>query len=338
MWGYEASLVVSGNDNPGELQGFPSLVVGMAPLHRPGHDPGENAIVALASVRQRDHPAGLLAGDRAYTNQKPENFQLPARALGYRLVLDYKSDQLGVQAEYRGMLQIEGEWYCPSIPEALKSATIDYVVNKSIDEATYLARLRERWHYRVLLKAGPDADGHVRMRCPATNPAPAVRCELKPRSERSATRGNTRVLVVRDVRDHPPAICAQQSLTVPPEAGAKFAQDLLYGSDEWHAHYATLRNSIKGMNGFVKDGAHEALDDPERRRVRGVAAQSVFIALLLMAANLRKIESFLAEEEAVAAGKVRTLPRRRRTRSIRTWRPENPVVGKMKEPDPPLTA
>ena len=92
------------------------------------------------------------------------------------------------------------------------------------------------------------------------------------------------------------------------------------------------------MNGFVKDGAHEALDDPERRRIRGVAAQSVFVALLLMAANLRKIESFLAEEAAIAAGKVRTLPSRRRTRPIKTRRPESPAANETPGPDPPLTA
>ena len=41
--------------------------------------------------------------------------------------------------------------------------------------------------------------------------------------------------------------------------------------------YATLRNSNEGMNGFIKDGAREAIDDPERRRIRGVAAQSVLV-------------------------------------------------------------
>lgn len=57
--------------------------------------------------------------------------------------------------------------------------------------------------------------------------------------------------------------------------------------------YATLRSSVEDMNGFVKDGAREAIDDPERRRIRGRAAQSVFVALLICAANLRKIGEWL---------------------------------------------
>ena len=119
---------------------------------------------------------------------------------------------------------------------------------------------------------------------------------------------------------------------------AKLGQELLHNSEEWHAHYATLRNSIEGFNGFIKDGAHEALDRRERRRVHGVAAQSVFVAFLAFAANLRKIATFLAEVAAVETGKVRRLPRRRQTRSIETWRPESTGVEETPGPDPPLTA
>jgi hypothetical protein len=60
----------------------------LAPLHRPSTAVGPNALVALASVVERGHPAGWLAADRAYTNTVPEDFQLPARALGYQPVLD----------------------------------------------------------------------------------------------------------------------------------------------------------------------------------------------------------------------------------------------------------
>lgn len=194
MWGYEASLVVTGSDNPDTA----------APLHKPGRDPGQNAVRAIRSINRRGHPANWLAGDRAYTNAKPENFQLPDRALGYRPVLGYKIDQLGIQDSYGGMLLVD-ETYCPSIPTKLINATID-ARNGDIDETTHRARLEERWRYRILPKASPDAEGHVRLRCPAANPSPVARCddaELKSRSERLETRGKLRVQVLRGVAAHP---------------------------------------------------------------------------------------------------------------------------------------
>jgi hypothetical protein len=90
------------------------------------------------------------------------------------------------------------------------------------------------------------------------------------------------------------------------------------------------------MNGYVKDGAREALDNPMRRRDRGVAAQSLFVALLLAAANIRKIETFLREQAAVEAGTLRRLPRRRRTRALGAWQPDAPSVATAGH-DPSLT-
>ena len=55
-----------------------------------------------------------------------------------------------------------------------------------------------------------------------------------------------------------------------------------------------MRNTIEGLNGYVKDPAHQALAQPARRRVRGIAAQSLFTALLLIAANIRKIRAWRA--------------------------------------------
>jgi len=115
---------------------------------------------------------------------------------------------------------------------------------------------------------------------------------------------------------------------------------LLFGSDEWQDVYATLRSSIEGMNGFIKDGAKEAIDVPERRRIRGVAPQSLFVAILLCAANFRKIDGFLALATAEAAGTVRRLPKRRRTRSLGQWLPERSTFTHAEPdsgPDPPLT-
>lgn len=88
--------------------------------------------------------------------------------------------------------------------------------------------------------------------------------------------------------ESPPKICTQSAINIPPDVGARYRQDLAYGSEEWHRTYATCRNTIEGTNGYVKDTAHESLQAPGRRRVRGIAAQSVFVGLLLVAANIRR--------------------------------------------------
>jgi len=115
------------------------------------------------------------------------------------------------------------------------------------------------------------------------------------------------------------------------------ATEPLYGSAEWQTAYNSLRNTNEGMNGYIKDPAHEALDDPGRRRIHGRAAQSVLVALLVVAANVRKIRAFQFVARVGKPDKG-TRPRRRATGSIKAWRPESATAAISGDPDPPLTA
>ena len=81
-----------------------------------------------------------------------------------------------------------------------------------------------------------------------------------------------------------------------------------------------MRNTIEGLNGYAKDPAHEALAQPARRRVRGIAARSLFTALLLMAANIRKIRAWRALTTPGQARSTRRAPRRRT--SLRDYLPD----------------
>jgi hypothetical protein len=72
-----------------------------------------------------------------------------------------------------------------------------------------------------------------------------------------------------------------------------------------------LRNTIEGLNGLIKDPAHEALAQPARRRVHGIAAQSIYTALLLIAANIRKIRARRALTASDQASPTRRARRRR---------------------------
>jgi hypothetical protein len=74
-------------------------------------------------VAARGHKTGWLGYDRAYTQALPGRFHLPARALGYSPVMDYRDDQLGIQANTGGAILVEGTWYCPALPGPLITAT-----------------------------------------------------------------------------------------------------------------------------------------------------------------------------------------------------------------------
>ena len=311
FWAQEATIVTMGRA-PGSVPTHPNLTLGVL-LTRPGEDPGASAVRVLNSVRARGYPASFLGADRGYTQVRPEHFHLPARALGYRVVMDYKETELGRQANSDGAVMVEGGFYCPAMPEDLVTASVDWR-RGAIDTATHDARIAARTSWRLPRKERPDDDGYERFACPALGAH--LCCPLRRASSATAL-GAVPVL-------HPPPqpdrVCTQSSITIAPDVGARFRQELAFGSAQWARIYATYRNTIEGLNGYVKDTAHESLHSPGRRRVRGIAAQSVFVALLLMAANFRKIAAFRNLVEDGRTHEVVERARRRRV-SITDFRP-----------------
>ena len=303
-WALEATIVTTARP-PGTGPACPNLAIGLA-LARPGYDPGGTGARVLASAAARGHKASWLGFDRAYTAALPRKFHLPARALGYRPVMDYRADQLAIQATSGGALLVEGSWYCPAMPEPLITATTS-LRGHAIDQAAYDTQITARRPYQLKRKDGPDADGYQRLSCPAAGDRPRLICPLR---EASLSPRDGRPKIFQPPAE-PPKVCRQTAITIPPDAGARYRQDLPYASTAWHHRYATLRNTIEGLNGYVKDPAHEALAQPARRRVRGIAAQSLFCALLLIAANIRKIRAWRAQTTHDKTGIARKARRRR---------------------------
>jgi hypothetical protein len=259
-------------------------------LTRPGADPGGTGARVLASIAARGHKTGWLGFDRAYTSALPQRFHLPARALGYKPVTDYRADQLAIQASTGGAILVEGSWYCPALPEPLITATAGLRA-KTISRDAYDTRIAARSPLPAQTQRRPG-----RRRVPAAI-LPGSR--RSPRADMPAARvlsypRDGRAKVLQPPED-PPKLCQQSAITIAPDTGARYRQDLPYGTPAWQARYATLRNTIEGLNGYAKDPAHEALAQPARRRVRGIAACSLFTALLLMAASIRKIRAWRAQ-------------------------------------------
>jgi hypothetical protein len=312
-WALEATIATMARA-PGSMPSHPNLALGLA-LTRPGEDPGGTGARVLASVASRGHRPGYLGADRAYSAARPESFHLPVRALGYSPVMDYRIDQLGIQASSGGALLVEGTWSCPAMPGPLIEATTGHR-SAAITKDLYAARIAARSPYRLKRKDGPDPDGYQRLSCPASGSHPRLICPLRETSL-APRDGRAKIL---DAPADPPRICRQSAITIAPDAGARHRQDLPFASPAWQDRYATLRNTIEGLNGFVKDPAREALAQPARRRVRGITACALFTALLLMAANLRKIRGWRAHTDQQQTTATAKRARRRRT-SLRDHQP-----------------
>ncbi len=312
-WALEATIATTARP-PHAEPACPNLAISLA-LARPGEDPGGTGARVLASAAARGHKPGWLGYDRAYTQALPERFHLPARALGYRPVMDYRIDQLGIQANTGGAILVEGTWYCPALPGPLITATTE-LRGHAITRELYDLQITARACHQLKHKDRPDADGYQRLSCPATGGHPGLTCPLR-KTSLSPRDGRPKVL---QPPQELPRLCRQTAITIAPDTGARYRQDLPYGSPAWHARYATLRNTIEGLNGYAKDTAHQALAQPGRRRVRGIAAQSLFTALLLIAANIRKIRAWRA---LTARDKAATTRRARRRRtSLRDYLPD----------------
>lgn len=312
-WALEATIAATARP-PHAGPGCPNLAIGLA-LTRPGEDPGGTGARVLASAAARGHKTSWLGYDRAYTQALPERFCLPARALGYSPVMDYRDDQLGIQANSQGALLAEGSWYCPALPGPLVTATAG-LRDHRITRELYDQQIAARAPYQLKRKAGPDTGGYERLSCPALGGHPRLMCPLR-KASLSPRDGRPKVL---QPPEEPPPICRQTAITIAPDTGARYRQDLPYGSPAWHARYATLRNTIEGLNGYAKDPAHQALAQPGRRRIRGITACSIFTALLLTAANIRKIRTW---RTLTADGKTATTRRARRRRtSLRDYLPD----------------
>ncbi|MFF1367600.1 hypothetical protein [Streptomyces virginiae] len=220
VYGFEATLVVTGetspgsrgysrNPNPDNEHRLPALVLAFT-VHEPGHDPAGNALTALRDVHRRGYRPGRLAADRVYNAALPETVHIPVRDLGYRPIWDYRIDQLGIQGSHGGALLVDGAWYCPHLPEALITVTSD-LLDKKIDKDTWRTRANARAAYRLRLKAAPDDRGARRMLCPAAGAHPTVACPVERRSFGRDPR-HPLVGIPPTTAGHP-EVCRKESLT-----------------------------------------------------------------------------------------------------------------------------
>jgi hypothetical protein len=186
--------------------------------------------------------------------------------------------QLGLQASWDRYIQVDGQLYLKGMPEYLVTATWDHA-NKRITDAQLHGRIEERERYRLKPKQRMDKDGYQRFSLPDPNSYDEL---ADPKTG--------------ELMDKP----SFKSVTIPPQAGLKFRQLHPFESKEWTRWYG-MRSLVEHSNGFVKDGAHEALDDPQRRTGKGWAYQYLMFTIAVVSSNVRKISRSSATSNVPAS-------------------------------------
>jgi len=244
-WALEATIATMARP-PGAPPAHPSLAAGLA-MTRPGEDPGSTGARVLASLAARGHQPGPLGYDRAYTQALPEHFHLPVRALGYQPVMDYRADQLGIQANTGGAILVEGTWYCPALPGPLITATTR-LRGHAITPGLYDQQITARCPCQLKHKDGPGTDGYQRLSCPATGTRPRLICPLR---QASLTPRDGRAKVLQPPPE-PPRICRQAAITIAPDTGARYRQDCPTAARPGTGHTPPCATPSKASTGSSK--------------------------------------------------------------------------------------
>ncbi|GHF46166.1 hypothetical protein [Streptomyces morookaense] len=322
IFGHSATLLVAGSRrHPAghpraghRITEHPQLALGLV-LDSPGKRLGPNAIHALGALAPFGFPAGVLAVDRAYTDQTTPHFAEPARRLGYRLVLDYKRAQRGVQGSApSGALLVDGSLACPAMPTRFAHATTGLDDGAVRDMDAQLAELiAQRQPFFLKTKQAADARGTIRLQCPAAGPSPSVNCprfqyvhgtasaqpktvdltNIRATSAHTAAKPTVPIPTAERLRPPPedelPRICRKPTITLHPGGLGphdKFRQDFHYLGPAWHDAYKPIRANNEGLNGRAKSHRVD-IGNPRKRLAHGRVAQTILVALMICTLNLQ---------------------------------------------------
>jgi hypothetical protein len=143
-------------------------------------DPPGAIVAVLARMVAEGIALSDVLADCGYSMRVPEKFALPVRALPTFLVMDLHPADRGEKGTHAGAVICNGALYCPATPPSLfKLAPLPRGASQADLEALD-ASSGELSRYKLGVNSSEDADGYVRLSCPAV--LGKVRCALRPLS------------------------------------------------------------------------------------------------------------------------------------------------------------
>lgn len=120
-YGWEDELAVLISSDPDQPRSVPNIVIGFNP-HLPSSGFATAAAEMLHDIAGRGAGLDHVVLDRAYMATRPDVLRTPLMNLGVKLVADYPTNRLGVQAVSGAGILVDGTWYAPSLPVELQNA------------------------------------------------------------------------------------------------------------------------------------------------------------------------------------------------------------------------
>ena len=273
-------------------------------------DPVPAFAPVLTAMPGNGIPLGDVLADSGYSHRIPQHWASPLRAAGAALVQDLHPHDRGPRGTHAGAVIANGNLYCPAAPRALLELGPLSRAATPAQAAQHDARTAEAARYKLGRLTADDADGYHRVQCPAA--AGKVRCPLHPPSM-TLDRDRPEILTPPE---SPPACCAQQTITVPPDVGAKTRQKHDYPSAAWRRSYARRSGAERGF-ATAKDPAS---NDVSRGwcRLMGLAPLMLFVTTLLVVRNQRILTAWDARQEENTRRAAKGLPPKTRRRRRRT--------------------
>jgi hypothetical protein len=205
------------------------------------HDPVRAFVPVLTALPGQGIPLGDILDDSGYAHRDAGAWALPLRAAGAQLVQDLHPNDRGPKGTHHGAIIANGNLYCPCAPRTLtEPGPLARTATKE-QAAGHDRKTSELARYKLGRITADDADGYHRVQCPAA--MGKIRCPLRPAS---MTRDRDRPEILHPP-EHPPACCAQQTITVPPDVLAKTAQKHDYPSAAWRRSYARRTGAERGF-------------------------------------------------------------------------------------------
>jgi hypothetical protein len=273
-------------------------------------DPARALVPVLQKMAAAGIPLGDVLADSGYAHRDAGAWAIPLRAAGAQLIQDLHPHDRGPQGTHHGAIIANGNLYCPATPKPLlelgplgPAATIEQA-------ATHDTQTAELAKHKLGPITAADADGYRRVTCPAA--AGKIRCPHQPRSMK-LDRARPEILTPPQ---HPPACCAQQTITVPPQVAAKTRQKHDYPSAAHRRSYARRTGSERTFS-TLKDPATTSIARGWCR-LTGLTPLALWTACLLPARNQRILDAYNARQAGNARRAAAGLPPKTRKRRRQT--------------------